>query len=438
VRARLGVLAAAAAAVFFAGFPSIAHAIVPTTSCAASARAQADRRPDVLAGPSVQVIYAHPVNGPDNFGAMASEIATDIATGNAWFLREDPTRVPRWDLFPFANCGNDLGRLDIADVTLPGSIAAYASPAGRWQRIRGQLSGAPFGFDSSFKKYLVYYDAPVSDVELCGQGGGAPTGQGYAIMYVQACGQTVGDGGLATAVTFHELLHTFGVVGAGAPHECPPPNNGHTCDPAQVRDILYPFTFGEPLDALFLDPGRDDYWGGGPVDGRKSPFLVHLDEREQQLTVAHTGPAGLVASNLPGVFCSETCVSSWTAGTRVELVARASTGSRFLGWRGACSGLSTCSVTLDRTTAVTAAFVAATQKLQVAIRGKGTVTSSPAGLSCSRACSASFSGGSTVRLTAKAARGYRFVSWSGGCSGRGGCSVALSGDKHVTATFAKR
>jgi len=323
-------------------------------------------------------------------------------------------------------------------VTLPGSVASYASPSGRWQRLRSQLLGAPYGFDSSFKKYLVYYDAPVDDITLCGQGGGSPDGQGYAIMYIQACGQLVGDGGLATAVTFHELLHTFGVVAAGAPHECPAPNNGHTCDPGQVHDILYPFTFGEPLDALFLDPGRDDYWGAGPVDGRRSPFLVHLDEPQQQLSVGHTGPAGLVTSNLPGVYCSDTCVSSWTAGTRVELVATAPAGARFIGWSGACSGRGACSVTVDAAKTVTAEFGNATQVLQVSVRGKGSVTSSPRGISCSRSCSASFAGDSTVRLTAKAARGFRFVRWSGGCSGRGACAVALSGDKNVTATFAKR
>ena len=430
-------LAAASAAVVFAALPSTARAAVPTTACAASQQVQSDRRPDVLAGPSVQVLYVRPSDAPNNFATVASKIATDIATGNAWFLREDPTRAPRWDLYPFPGCASDLSRLDIADVTLPGAAAAYSPVQNRWTRIRTALAAPPFNFKSAYKKYLVYYDGPVDEDDLCGQGGGSPAGQGWAIMYTRTCGQQIGDGGMATAVTFHELLHTFGAVGPGALHECSPPNNGHTCDLPRNRDIMYPFTNGEPIEQLFLDPGRDDYWGTGPIDARESPFLVRLDQPHPQLTVTHAGPDGLVESDLPGVYCTQTCVSSWEAGTQVELVARAAAGSRFLGWSGACTGLSPCLVSVDRATGVTATFGPLTQTLSVVVHGKGKVTSSPAGLACTKACGKAFPGGGTVRLVAKAVRGYRFAGWGGACIGKGGCLVTLSGDKRVTARFVR-
>jgi Divergent InlB B-repeat domain len=438
LRSGLALLAAASAAVLVAAFASHARAAaVPTTSCAVAQRAQADRRPDVLAGASIQVLYARASDSPDNFGTMASKIATDVATGNAWFLREDPTRAPRWDLYPFPGCTSEIGRLDIADVTLPGTAASYAPVRNRWNRIRSALAGPPFNFNSPYKKYLVYYDAPVEENDLCGQGGGDPGGTGIAVMYVQTCGQVVGDGGMATAVTFHELLHTFGVVGSGALHECRPPNDGHTCDTPPSRDIMYPFTRGEAIEQLFLDPGRDDYWGAGPIDARNSSFLVRLDQPHPQLTVAHAGSGGLVESDVPGVYCRETCASSWEVGTEVELVAKPGAGSSFTGWSGACQGRSVCFVTIDRATSVTATFAAGTQTLSVAVRGKGRVTSTPAGLLCPGVCTKSFPGSTNVRLVAKPAAGYRFTGWSGACRGKSACTVSLVGNKRAVATFAR-
>jgi archaellum component FlaF (FlaF/FlaG flagellin family) len=68
--------------------------------------------------------------------------------------------------------------------------------------------------------------------------------------------------------------------------------------------------------------------------------------------------------------------------------------------------------------------------------GSGTVTSSPAGISCGAACSASFSSGTAVSLSAAAAAGSTFAGWSGGgCSGTGGCTVTLSAAQSVTASF---
>jgi hypothetical protein len=68
--------------------------------------------------------------------------------------------------------------------------------------------------------------------------------------------------------------------------------------------------------------------------------------------------------------------------------------------------------------------------------GTGTVTSSPAGISCGSTCSHSYPSGTQVTLTAKAAVGSTFAGWSGsGCSGTGTCKVKMSAAKSVTATF---
>lgn len=67
--------------------------------------------------------------------------------------------------------------------------------------------------------------------------------------------------------------------------------------------------------------------------------------------------------------------------------------------------------------------------------GSGTVTSSPAGISCPATCSASFSSGTVVTMTATAGIGYAFTSWSGACAGSGACVITMSANEAVTATF---
>jgi hypothetical protein len=68
--------------------------------------------------------------------------------------------------------------------------------------------------------------------------------------------------------------------------------------------------------------------------------------------------------------------------------------------------------------------------------GSGTVTSSPSGISCGTTCSRSFSGGTTVTLTAAPASGSVFAGWSGGgCTGTGSCTVQINNNITITAAF---
>jgi hypothetical protein len=73
--------------------------------------------------------------------------------------------------------------------------------------------------------------------------------------------------------------------------------------------------------------------------------------------------------------------------------------------------------------------------VNVAGTGTGTVSSTPAGISCPGTCSASFAGGTSVTLTASAAAGSTFAGWSGACTGTASCMVTMSAAQSVTATF---
>ncbi len=76
------------------------------------------------------------------------------------------------------------------------------------------------------------------------------------------------------------------------------------------------------------------------------------------LTVSKTGSgSGTVTSAPAGIDCGTTCSYAFVKNAVVTLTATPTEGSAFTGWSGAgCSGIGTCSVTMDTAKAVTATF----------------------------------------------------------------------------------
>jgi hypothetical protein len=437
-----------------AAWPSAAAAApVPTTWCGTGA-AQTDRKPDAVSAQQIGVIYAYPAGGADNFATVASQIVTDLAAIDAWWQRQDPTRALRFDLHAFPNCSTRLGLVDLAKVPLPHDSTHYRALVAGWERVADDLFGPPFGFSNRYKKYLVYYDGPRDDEDVCGIAGGDPfRGPSYAEVYLQTCFRDVGTGGVTAVTAVHELLHSMGAVPTGAPHTCVD-SAGHVCD--YVDDLLYPSTHGQPLDAVVLDYGHDDYYGhsGSWFDLQDSFWLARLDAPQYPLAVTIAGP-GSVTSDLPGIECPGACSIAWDRGTSVKLIPSARSGARFAGWSGACSGRSGCTVAVDEAMNVKATFATGTPgggkpasppavtapqvKLSVNVRGVGRVVSSPSGIACSSTCAAWFSKDTNVSLRAVAAAGWRFAGWSGRCAGRrAACRLSMHGNRGVRATFARR
>jgi len=77
-------------------------------------------------------------------------------------------------------------------------------------------------------------------------------------------------------------------------------------------------------------------------------------------------------------------------------------------------------------------------RLDVSTSGSGTVRSSPPGIDCGGACSARFDQGARVSLSAAPADDSTFAGWSGACSGAGDCTVTMTSDLAVAATFTKK
>ena len=156
------------------------------------------------------------------------------------------------------------------------------------------------------------------------------------------------------------------------------------------------------------------------------------------LTIAKTGN-GTIVSDPAGIDCGATCSASFQNGSSVTLTATAADGFRFSGWGGACTGTGKCVLTMDAAKNASALFVdnqtPPTVSLTISKSGNGTVTSTPAGITCGTICSASFDTGTSVTLSATPAAGNKFSGWSGACSGTGPCVVTMDSAKSASATF---
>jgi phospholipase C len=74
-------------------------------------------------------------------------------------------------------------------------------------------------------------------------------------------------------------------------------------------------------------------------------------------------------------------------------------------------------------------------QLIVTATGTGTVTSSPAGINCPTACSASFAQNTKITLTETPGSGDTFGGWGGACSGTTTCTITLTSSTSVSASF---
>jgi hypothetical protein len=429
----------AAAIIFPAGgaAAATAHAV---TWCGTPS--DQDQLPDALAGPQFHVVYAVPADGQDRFAQLAPAIASDLAAIDSWWRAQDNSRTIRFDTTSPNACGSAFGALDISRVRLPRAGAEYQDIAGRPSLITADLQ-ATGGPRSSYKKYLIYYDGPSGSEDICGQG--SFIGDAYVYLNRPHCG-TVGAAEWPAVTAAHEMIHAMGALarppsGPGPPHACPG-DPAHPCD--NGSDVLAgqaAQTYSASLYDRVLDYGRDDYYGhaGSWPDVRNSPFLTQLDA-QATLNVHLAGPPGNSVFSEPGSWadCDNKCTTTWNAGTMVTLLVRKGDQSRFIGWTGACSGTDlVCSFPVTGTTEVTAVFGPLQRLLRVKVIGAGRVSSTSSGLMCPKHCSVAADLGTTFALRASAARGFRFVGWSNGCSGRRPtCNLQLGeSDLLTVATF---
>ena len=184
--------------------------------------------------------------------------------------------------------------------------------------------------------------------------------------------------------------------------------------------------------------------------------------------VAHAQSVGggRIVSTPAGIDCTLTgntagigaCTASFALNSSVSLEQQPIAGALFHTWGSACTG-ATCVVTLNGQRTVDATYRLPTTEptsappasppsprtLTVApspaSRGSGTVTSTPAGISCSMAdgnssgvCSVAFAQGTVVTLAQSPTGNSIFEGWSGDCVGNP-CQLAMSQSRTGELTY---
>ena len=275
-----------------------------------------------------------------------------------------------------------------------------------------------------------------------GWSGGGCSGTGPCVVTMDAAKAVAADFTLRQ----HTLTVTTGGTGTGAVSSNP---IGIACG----ADCSESFAHGTMV-ALTATAGTSSAFTGwtGACSG-VGPCIVTMDMAravgatftldQLSLTVSKAGTgAGLVTSSPAGITCGATCTASFAAGTVIALSATPQPSSTFTGWSGGgCAGTGACMVTLAASTTVTATFALNRYTLTVARSGTGasfgTVTSSPAGITCGTDCSEAYDHGTMVTLTAAGGAGATFDGWpaTSGCTGTGPCVVTVTAATTINAPF---
>jgi hypothetical protein len=190
--------------------------------------------------------------------------------------------------------------------------------------------------------------------------------------------------------------------------------------------------------------------GDASCPGATATCTFTMDEQEEITATFNLGVANLTLNVIPGanatgggtvtgagsISCTlngtntpaGTCSASVKSGSIETLTALPNQTSNFTSWSGPCvvptGQPAKCVVTMGQNQQVTALFSAQTSSFTVALTGNGTVTSISAPtvtpeIDCGNpeppsACSANFTSGTSVSLTATPATGYSFSSWTAG------------------------
>jgi alpha-tubulin suppressor-like RCC1 family protein len=218
---------------------------------------------------------------------------------------------------------------------------------------------------------------------------------------------------------------------------------GTTCSAPFVSDSLVTLTAAAAADSTFAGwTGCDSVSGATctvSMSNARSVTAIFMLKRFTLTAAKNGNGGGAVASNPAGISCGAACASDFVVNTVVTLTAFPNADSNVTGWTG-CDSVSgaTCTVTMAGARTATATFTLKQFPLTVSKTGigRGTVSSSPAGINCGAACSANFTIHTTVTLTATPNLGSIFNGWTG-CDAVNGssCTVTVAAAKNVSANF---
>jgi uncharacterized delta-60 repeat protein len=384
------------------------------------------------------------LSGADVAGALALQPDGRILVAGRGFTNSrDIAELVRYD--DHGSLDSSFGNGGVATTTNGqgnGINALTLRPDGKIVAAGSTLKGTQFYFT------LYRYNANGSSDSGFGSNGIALGTAGNPLdLLLQPDGKAVavGDGTSAYFALDRFLGSTLTLTragsGSGTVSSAPA---GISCGPicsAAYENVPVTLTATPSVGSAFAG------WSGGGCTGTASCHLQLSSDRAvsaiftlitSRLTVTRTGGGtGTVVSSPVGIGCGSVCSFAFARGHSVTLMATPAADSVFSGWSGGgCSEPATCRVQVSSDQNVTATF-ALKRRLTVARvgTGRGTVVSSPTGISCGSVCIFGFAPGRSVTLTVRPAPGSRFMYWAGACSGTARCVVTMNANHSVRAIF---
>ena len=136
--------------------------------------------------------------------------------------------------------------------------------------------------------------------------------------------------------------------------------------------------------------------------------------------------------------CTNNCEFTFIDGTEIELNALPDADFLFSGWTDACSGNSSCLLTMSEARIATATFEKETANtLSTEISTGGSISLQEGALNCSDSCKFNLLPDELINVIATPEYGYTFKNWLGDCTGTEECQVTINGAKAITANFKK-
>jgi hypothetical protein len=218
------------------------------------------------------------------------------------------------------------------------------------------------------------------------------------------------------------------------------------CTPV-CRDENWTWNYTLTLTANPPEHYRFAGWSG-PCSGTGTCVFTITDNRDvranwerirRTVTIQSSG-SGTVTSDPSRINCGTTCSAQFDEAEQVAFDATPTAGAQFNGWGGACASAvqnRRCIITIPNgDVTVTASFGPPPVPVTVTKSGRGSVTSSPAGINCGGVCAANFPSGSRITLTATPEPEYPFQGWGGACSGTTPtCTITPTAATSVSARF---
>jgi Divergent InlB B-repeat domain len=212
------------------------------------------------------------------------------------------------------------------------------------------------------------------------------------------------------------------------------PGNGPNFSPQEEpAQAVITANFTAQLGALSVTPSTgiaSSGTQGGPFSPASFAYQLQATSGSVGFSIAGV-PSWLTASSTSGTVSTSATTVTFTVNANANALSPTT-------YTATITFTDTTNNDTAQTTSATLtvnAPVPVTYPLSVAVSGSGTVTDSSGAIACGSICSADFSSGIVVTLTATPAGGASFAGWGGACNGIGSCQITMNSLESVTAMF---